>query len=144
MVNCNRMKPLLNNILLTISSAILLTLAFPKYDMWILAWAGLIPLFFVVSRNNRKRVFLWCWFSGSLFYFLTVNWITQTMTQYGGMPLWLSFMVLLLLSVYLGLYTGLFGYLIKLISDKTSIPLPVAAPLLWVSLEFLKAHLISG
>ena len=66
------------------------------------------------------------------------------MTQYGGMPLWLSFMVLLLLSVYLGLYTGLFGYLIKLISDKTSIPLPVAAPLLWVSLEFLKAHLISG
>ena len=144
MVNCNRMKPLLNNILLTISSAILLTLAFPKYDMWILAWVGLIPLFFVVSRNIRKRVFLWCWFSGSLFYFLTVNWITQTMTQYGGMPLWLSFMVLLLLSVYLGLYTGLFGYLIKLISDKTSIPLPVAAPLLWVSLEFLKAHLISG
>ena len=66
------------------------------------------------------------------------------MTQYGGMPLWLSFMVLLLLSVYLGLYTGLFGYLCKLISDKTSIPLPVAAPLLWVSLEFLKAHLISG
>jgi len=144
MVNCNRMKPLLNNILLTISSAILLTLAFPKYDIWFLAWAGLIPLFFVVSRNIRKRVFLWCWFSGSLFYFLTVNWITQTMTQYGGMPLWLSFMVLLLLSVYLGLYTGLFGYLIKLISDKTSIPLPVAAPLLWVSLEFLKAHLISG
>ncbi len=144
MVNCNRMKPILNNILLTISSAILLTLAFPKYDIWILAWVGLIPLFFVVSRNNRKRVFLWCWFSGSLFYFLTVNWITHTMTQYGGMPLWLSFMVLLLLSVYLGLYTGLFGYLIKLISDKTSIPLPVAAPLLWVSLEFLKAHLISG
>ena len=144
MVNCNRMKPLLNNILLTISSAILLTLAFPKYDIWFLAWAGLIPLFFVVSRNNRKRAFLWCWFSGSLFYFLTINWITQTMTQYGGMPLWLSFMVLLLLSVYLGLYTGLFGYLIKLISDKTSIPLPVAAPLLWVSLEFLKAHLISG
>jgi len=144
MVNCNRMKPLLNNILLTISSAILLTLAFPKYDMWILAWVGLIPLFFVVSRNIRKRVFLWCWFSGSLFYFLTVNWITQTMTQYGGMPLWLSFMELLLLSVYLGLYTGLFGYLCKLLSDKTSIPLPVTAPLLWVSLEFLKAHLISG
>lgn len=144
MVNCNRMKPLLNNILLTISSAILLTLAFPKYDIWVLAWAGLIPLFFVVSRNNRRRVFLWCWFSGSLFYFLTVNWITQTMTQYGGMPLWLSFMVLLLLSVYLGLYTGLFGYLCKLLSDKTSIPLPVTAPLLWVSLEFLKAHLISG
>ncbi len=66
------------------------------------------------------------------------------MTQYGGMPLWLSFMVLLLLSVYLGLYTGLFGYLCKFLSDKTSIPLPVAAPLLWVSLEFLKAHLISG
>src|SRR3972149_586550 len=92
MVNCNRMKPLLNNILLTISSAILLTLAFPKYDMWILAWVGLIPLFFVVSRNIRKRVFLWCWFSGSLFYFLTVNWITHTMTQYGSPPLRLSFM----------------------------------------------------
>ena len=144
MVNCKEMKPLLNNIVLTISSAILLTLSFPKYDIWILAWVGLIPLFFVVSNNNSKRSFLWCWFSGTLFYSFTTNWITQTMNQYGGMPLWLSFMVLLLLSVYLGVYTGLFGYLSKYISDNTSIPLPAAAPFVWVSLEFLKAHLLSG
>jgi len=144
MVNCKGMKPFLNNIVLTVSSAILLTFAFPQYDIWILAWAGLIPLFFVVSKNNMKRVFLWCWFSGSLFFFLTINWITQTMTQFGGMPSWLSFMALLLLSVYLGAYTGLFGYLSRYISDKTSIPLPAAAPFVWVSLEFFKAHLLSG
>ncbi|MCC6544930.1 MAG: apolipoprotein N-acyltransferase, partial [Nitrospirae bacterium] len=41
-------------------------------------------------------------------------------------------------------YTGLFGYLIKYISDKTSIPISAAAPFVWVSLEFLKAHLLSG
>src|SRR3990170_1899520 len=144
MVNCKKMKPILNNIVLTVCSAILLTLSFPKYDFWVLAWVGLIPLLFVVKNNNRKGSFLWCWLSGTLFYLFTTNWITQTMNQYGGMPLWLSFLVLLLLSVYLGLYTGLFGYLSKYISDKTSIPLTAAAPLVWVSLEFLKAHLLSG
>src|SRR4030065_850126 len=96
MVNCNRMKPLLNNIVLTISSAILLTLSFPKYDIWILAWVGLIPLFFVVRNNNRKRSFLWCWFSGTLFYSFTTNWITQTMNQYGGVAFWFIFIVVLL------------------------------------------------
>ncbi len=137
------MKPLIN-VILTICSAILLTLSFPKYDIWVLAWVGLVPLFFVLNRNNRMWSFLWCWFSGTLFYFFTINWITQTMNQYGGMPLWLSYMVLLLLSIYLGVYTGLFGYFTKFISEKTSIPIPVAAPFIWVSLEYLKAHFISG
>ena len=144
MVNCKEMKPLFYNIALTICSAILLTLSFPKNDMWILAWVGLIPLFFIVRNNNSKWSFLWCWFSGTLFYTFTTNWITQTMNQYGGMSLWLSFIVLLLLSIYLGLYTGLFGYLSKYISEKTSIPLSAAAPFVWVSLEFLRAHLLSG
>lgn len=122
----------------------MLTLSFPVHDIWFLAWAGLIPLFFIVRGNDKKRSFLWCWLSGTLFFIFTINWITQTMNHYGNMPSWLSLMVLLLLSAYLGIYTGLFGYLIKLISEKTSIPLSVAAPFLWVSLEFLKAHLISG
>ncbi len=66
------------------------------------------------------------------------------MNNYGGMPRWQSLMVLLLLSLYLGLYTGLFGYLSKIISEKTTIPLHISTPFVWVTLEFSRAHLLSG
>ncbi len=138
------MKPLLKNTVLSASSAILLFFSFPKYNLEFLAWVGLIPLIFIIRGNNKKNSFFWCWFSGTLFYFITINWITDTMHNYGGMPLWLSFMVLLLLSLYLGIYLGIFGYLTNYISKRLSIPLPFVAPVIWVSLEYAKAHLITG
>ncbi len=66
------------------------------------------------------------------------------MNSYGGIPLWLSFIILLLLSLYLGLYFGLFGLLTRFVITETAIPLPMVAPLLWVSLEYLRAHLLTG
>ena len=66
------------------------------------------------------------------------------MSNYGKLPLWLSITILLLFSLYLGLYFGLFGYLTRFITTKTALPLPFITPLLWVSLEYLRAHLLTG
>ncbi|MBI5755852.1 MAG: apolipoprotein N-acyltransferase [Nitrospirae bacterium] len=138
------MKAVLQKIALSVLSAILLALSFPEYDIEIFAWIGLIPLFFIIRRDSIKNTFLWCWASGTLFFFITINWLPETMHNYGGMPLWLSLVVLFVLSLYLGIYSGVFGVLSGLITNKTAIPLPFAAPLLWVSLEYARAHLLTG
>ncbi len=50
---------------------------------------------------------------------------------------------MLLLAAYLGLYVSVFaGILVQL--EKRGFPIILAAPLLWTSLEFVKAHLLSG
>ena len=98
------MKAVLQKIALSVLSAILLSLSFPKYDIEIFAWIGLIPLFFIIRQDSIKNTFLWCWASGTLFFFITINWLPETMHNYGGMPLWLSFVVLFVLSLYLGIY----------------------------------------
>ncbi len=127
-------------------SALLLTVAFPPYDMEVLAWIAIVPLFYLIMYTTTYRaVFLWGWFSGILFYLFTIYWVTIAMHTYGGMPEWLSLLVLLLLSTYLGLYTGIFGLIISYICKIFKPPyLILFAPSLWVTLEYIRAHILTG
>lgn len=143
MLKCKIVKSS-TNLILSIMSALLLTLSFPRYDFEIFAWIGLMPLLFLVKGNSKKPVFFWCWFSGTLFFFITLNWLVKTMNAYGGVPIWTGILILLLLSLYLGLYSGLFGVLTRYITEKTALPATFVAPPLWVSLEYVRGHLLTG
>lgn len=123
---------------------LLLALSFPKPDVEFLAWVGLIPLFYLINRASLKEVFFGCWASGILFFLMTLYWLTGTMSNYGSIPAWISLLVLLLLAFYLGLYFGIFGVLTGFITRKTVLPLPLIAPPLWVTLEYIRAHLLTG
>jgi len=125
-------------------SPFLLALSFPKPDIEVLAWIGLIPLFYLINRSSLKEIFFWSWLSGILFFLSTLYWLTGTMSNYGGIPLWIGVLVLLLLALYLGLYIGIFGTLTWIISKRTPIPLTLFTPPLWVTLEYLRAHLLTG
>src|SRR3990170_2303499 len=138
-----QMSPIRNLTLATLS-AILLSLSFPGYDIEALAWLSLLPLFLIINGGSARNTFLWCWTSGTLFFFITINWVIRTMNNYGGIPLWVSLLILLLLSLYLGLYFGVFGLLTRYVTTKTRLPLPCVAPILWVSLEYVRAHLMTG
>ena len=137
------MSPIRNLTLATLS-AILLSLSFPGYDIEALAWLSLLPLFLIIKGESARNTFLWCWSSGTLFFFITINWVIRTMNNYGGIPLWVSLLILLLLSLYLGLYFGVFGLLTRYVTTKTRFPLPCVAPILWVSLEYVRTHLLTG
>lgn len=137
------MSPI-RNLALSTLSAILLSLSFPGYDMEVLAWIGLLPFFFLIKGGSTKNAFLWSWSSGTLFFFITINWVIKTMNNYGGIPLWMSLLILLLLSLYLGLYFGVFGLLTRYVITRTALPLPCVAPFLWVSLEYVRAYLLTG
>ncbi len=59
------------NVFLAVVSAILLTLAFPNFDLWLLAWFALVPLFYAIEREKESAVksFVVGWLFGTAFFF---------------------------------------------------------------------------
>ncbi len=106
-----------------------------------LALVALAPLFLLLgSRRPGRRAFLF----GLVSWCVAIPWIVPTMTTYGGLDGWLAGLGLLLLASYLGAYTAIFGWLGGPLF-RSGDPLSLAAlPALWVALEWLRAHLISG
>jgi apolipoprotein N-acyltransferase len=130
---------------------ILLFLSFPKFNLSPLAWFALVPYFLAVKDRRASGAFWLGWLAGGVYFFGTVNWVTITMEKYGKLPDAVSFFLMLLLVAYLGLYFGAFGFLLKYLSSgsvkpKGGHPLMqvILAPSLWVTLEFLRGHLLTG
>jgi apolipoprotein N-acyltransferase len=139
-------------------SAVLLNLCFPlagPLPVWrsILAWVGAVPLLVaLLAREEGERSptrpllrgFLTGWCFGVLWYAVNCYWIYQTMYLYGGLPVAAAVGILLLFSLIMGLYYGLFGWLIAFArrsSGGLAAPL-VLAPFLWTAIDLLGAHLI--
>jgi len=129
----------------------LFVLSFPKYDLSLLAWFALVPYFLAIHDRKASEAFWLGWLAGGTYFLGTMNWVTITMAQYGKLPEVISIFLMLLLVAYLGLYVGIFGFLLKYLAprpEKTSNAFPltlvILAPSLWVILEFLRGHLMSG
>ncbi len=138
-------------------SACLLELPFPiagPMPPWrsVFAWFGLVPLLWALlsvdpaaEPRPLRRAFLLAWFCGVLWYMGNCYWIYDTMLIHGGLPPAVSFLILLLFSLVLGLYFGLFGLGLALVHRTTgSVRLALAfAPFLWVALELAGARITS-
>ncbi len=139
---------------LAILSALLLNLPFPMagpVPLWrtAFAWIGAVPLLFALLRPGHTAhphwtSFLVGWSCGFVWYAVNCYWIYQTMYYYSGLPASASAGILVLYSLIMGLYFGLFGWIIGLLQrsfGSDAAPL-VAAPFLWTAIDLLGAHLI--
>jgi apolipoprotein N-acyltransferase len=128
--------PTLAEASLAIASALLLVLSFPDFDLWWLAWIGLVPLLVVVTRTPKAgRAFLLGWLWGVIFFYGTCWWLTYPMTHYAHMAGWLAYVLLLFPVIFVALFPALFcAALARVVSRFGSAALFVA-PFLWVSFE---------
>jgi apolipoprotein N-acyltransferase len=136
-------------------SAGLLELPFPlagPMPPWrsVFAWFGLAPLLWaVLSCSGRPRPlrsgFLLAYVCGVLWYAGNCYWIYDTMLIHGGLPPAVSVLILLLFSLVLGLYFGLFGFGVALVGRVTrSVRMALGfAPFLWTALELAGARVTS-
>ncbi len=79
------------SVILAILSGILLTLSFPDFDLWWLAWVGLVPLLFALwrQRNSIFHSILASWIFGTVFIYGTCWWLTYApVTTRALMPFW--------------------------------------------------------
>ncbi len=135
-------------LLLAAASGLLLVLVFPKFNLLPLCAVALVPLLLAMAKEASPwRRFLSSWMAGCVFFAGICYWIYGVMRNYGGLGVAASAGVFVLLPLVLGLYFGLFGWLAgALWNAKWGNVLwgPMAIPFLWVSLEYARAHLLSG
>jgi apolipoprotein N-acyltransferase len=119
-------------------------LAFPKTDLFYLGWISLIPLIFLLLRLNPARSFVLGLMAGSFFYAVLLYWIPAVPMHYGGLSLGFSILIYILLVLLLAFFWGFFAMTASFCSKHMRKLTFLVIPLLWVSLEFITAHLFTG
>ncbi|MBI4683565.1 MAG: apolipoprotein N-acyltransferase [Nitrospirae bacterium] len=130
------------DILFASASGILLGLGFPQFNLYPLAWAALVPLFAALRDKNTKSAFYLGLLAGLIYFLGTIYWVYHSMYFYGGVPLILSILLLILLSLSQALYVGAFAVLFNFLSKRSSIPALFIAPVLWVTIEYIRTYTI--
>lgn len=129
--------------LYAVISGVLLTAAFPKIELWWVAWFALVPLLFSLKDQSPRKSFRLGFIAGIFHYLTLMYWLAYTMHTYGRLPWSLSVPVLFLLACYLALYIAAFSYAISFLC-RTPNMLILVVPIAWVSLEYVRAKLFSG
>ncbi len=150
--------------LLIVLSAVLQVLIFPLPNLYVLSWVAIAPLLVALLRTRPPQTlqlneaikllpagpgqaFLLAYFCGILWYTGSCYWVYSTMHQYGGISVPVAVGILLLFSLYLGLYHGVFGLIVSLLAgdanDRFSRYALLLAPAAWVAVEFARTR-ISG
>src|SRR5688572_30314834 len=132
--------PSWQNALLALISAILLTLAYPNFDLWYLAWFVLIPLLWAIERENGAvaKSFVLGWLFGTVFFFGTCWWLTFAPINYAAFPWPLAYFLLLCVTASAGLFIGLFGAILAALLSRFGMIALLATPFVWVMSEFLR------
>jgi apolipoprotein N-acyltransferase len=125
-------------------SGLLLIMIFPLWDRPCLAWVAMIPLLWLARVKKGRHHFWLGWWAGIIFFYGLLYWLPGTMTRFGGMPVILSHLTLLLLSLYLGLYVGAFFTLLRHTYQRIRIPFIILAPTIWVALEWIRSFFLTG
>lgn len=146
-----------------LGTAVLLALPFPiagPVPIWrtAFAWMALAPLlmalgWLIAPGHGVSRWPLWAfgtgWLAGALWFGLDCSWVYQTMHLYGGMGAGLATFSLVLFSLFLGFWFGVFALAFVLVGSALArrgfgreLAL-AAAPFLWLGMEFALARVPS-
>ena len=88
-------KTILKRALLASLSAACLVLSFPGFNLYMLAWVGLVPLMFAIDGLKPAGAFLVSYLCGFLFFLGTIYWLIHVTLP--GM---------IIVVMYLALYFG--------------------------------------
>ncbi|WP_032093654.1 apolipoprotein N-acyltransferase [Necropsobacter rosorum] len=114
--------------------------AFSPFDLWGLAYLSLLGLLWVAKTARKKTALCAAFLWGMSFFTFGVNWLHVSIHQFGGAPLWLSYLLVLLLAAYLSLYPLLFVYLVRRFQVRSAAIFPV----IWTFTEFLRGWVFTG
>jgi apolipoprotein N-acyltransferase len=148
-------------VLLAIFSGLLQVLIFPNPSWTWLSWIALTPLIYVLLACPKMQIIMagdspetpavsarqgfWLgYLSGIAWYAGSCYWVYRVMHLYGGLSSPVSFGILILFCLYLGLYHGVFGAMLVRASQRgifVGKRALILAPFLWVALELARARI---
>lgn len=133
-------RPTLAQSALAALSALLLVLAFPDFDLWPLAWVGLVPLMLAVTRGPARgpQAFVLGWLTGTLYFYGSCWWLTHSMIHYGGIPRPVAYLLLAPVTVIVGLFPAAWALLLARAASRWGAKSLLLAPFAWAALEWAR------
>ncbi len=120
-----------------VASGLVLWTTFPPLEWGFLAWIALTPLFWLVTVEAAPvRTYLAAWAGGLVFWIMAVPWLRLI-----GPGAWIGWVVL---GAVFSLWWPLFLALARWARSRIGVPLILAAPISWVTVEYLRAYFLTG
>lgn len=129
--------PMRPGLLASLASGFLFYLSFAPVEFSPLAWLAPAPLLCLVRLEQPTHRMGWaCYLGGLAFFGPALQWM-----RLGDPTMYIAWWAL---AGYLAAYFPLAVGLMRVAVHRWKVPLVVAAPLIWVGLEFARAHLMTG
>ena len=118
--------------------SLLLWAALPPLSLGWLGWIAPVPWLMLVRADQlpERRPYRALWLAGFVFWLLTIHWLR--------LPHPATYLGWLALSAYLAFYLPAFVGLSRVAVHRLSLPLWLAAPVVFTGLEYARAHLLTG
>jgi apolipoprotein N-acyltransferase len=118
-----------------------LSLSFTGFYLAIYSWVC-VGVLLVVVFGARPRIAFACGFVHALFFvFTSVPWIADVLSVHGGLSTVGGWGVLLLIASAWGVLIGTFTWSVHRLSQRSIEFACLGAPFIWVTFEFVRAHL---
>ena len=127
---------------LAVLSGLMLTASFAPIDLDWIAWISLIPLLLSLRDKSSMVVFQLGLIAGLSHYLTLIYWIIAVLSSYGNLHPILALGALLLLCLYLALYTALFALIWN--SFKKDRLSSFWGAIVWVVLEYARCYAMTG
>ncbi|MDJ0912399.1 MAG: apolipoprotein N-acyltransferase [Desulfobacterales bacterium] len=128
---------------LAVSSGLLLTATFPKFELNWLAWVAVVPLLIAIKDRHPGESFRLGMIAGLAHFLSLLYWLIHTMQTYGNLPLFLSVGILFLFACVLGFFVAVFTLGVTVTCHRPIVCL-LGIPTLWVALEYLRSFIFTG
>jgi apolipoprotein N-acyltransferase len=116
-------------LVLSIATPCLLLLSFPTYDVHILGFFSLVPIFFLAYTTGAKKILIYGIVSGYIFYCLYLFWMNAYLAVVG-----VGFV-----TIVYGSYFVIALLLINLASRALPQYRAVLTPFIWISIEYIRS-----
>jgi apolipoprotein N-acyltransferase len=128
-------------LLLALVSGVALALAFPSFNIPILGWIAPALLIVAVVGERPSFAFFLGSVQGAAYYGLSLPWFYTVMRQYGPLPVIQAGAVFASVIVVTSLFHAAFAAAIAWLGDGAPERACLAAPFVWVSMDFGLMHL---
>ncbi len=131
-------------ILCSAGSGLLLALAYPRSDLFLLAFVALVPLLMSLEGASRGRALACGYACGAVFFGALLYWVAPVMSRYGGLSRPLALLFLALLVFYLASYVAVFAAFLAWSWRRVGPLSLLVCPVAWVALEILRGRMLTG
>jgi len=131
--------------LVLVAAGVLGALAFPRTGWSALAWIWLVPALVSGAMRPRRAAVLDGWLAGTVFYVVLLRWLDHTFLHYSAIPWPLTWLPIVALAAYCGLYLGAVAGAVAWLRGRLGAgPALALAPALWIVGEWLRGWLMGG